>query len=115
MTHADAYRRDDPDRRFLQSREWRERLRPRQLEAQPLCEWCLSLGQIAPAAHVDHVRRPRGDRTLQRSPQNFQSLCVNHHGLKSAWERQGHGRPLVIGSAVDGWSVTWHPDTGIVR
>jgi 5-methylcytosine-specific restriction protein A len=103
--HADAYRRDDPDRRFLQSREWRERIRPRQLHLEPLCRFCRALGHVEIAEHVDHVRRPQGDKHLQRDPDNFQSLCVPHHMSKSKWERGDTSKPLVIGRTQDGWET----------
>lgn len=106
MTYADRYRKDDPDRRFLQSREWRERIRPRQLIRQPLCEHCQALGRAVVADQVDHVKRPFGDRLLQRDPQNFQSLCAQCHGRKSKWERSRSGKPLYIGTRADGHPVT---------
>lgn len=105
MTHADSYRKDDPDRRFLQSRVWREKIRPAQLFREPLCRFCRALGRTQIADHVDHITRPRGDWHLQRDPQNFQSLCVEHHMQKSKWERGDTSRPLVIGTAPDGWRV----------
>jgi 5-methylcytosine-specific restriction enzyme A len=104
--YADAYRRDDPDRRFLQSREWRERIRPRALFTEPLCRFCRHLGVVKEAEHVDHIRRPKGDKTLQRDPNNFQGLCAEHHLLKSNWERAGRNKPLTIGYDRDGWPVT---------
>lgn len=108
MTHADRYRADDPDRKFIQSREWRERIRPAQLRREPLCRFCMALGQVNTAEQVDHIKRPRGDRTLQRDPDNFQSLCAEHHGMKSSWERtnqrNGTNRPLVLGTTRDGWT-----------
>lgn len=110
MTYADRYRSDDPDRRFLQSREWRERIRPHQLNREPLCRFCMAMGDLASiATQVDHITRPRGDRALQRDPANFQSLCGPHHQTKSLWERrvEKSGRPetLVIGYTVTGWRI----------
>jgi 5-methylcytosine-specific restriction enzyme A len=105
VTYADRYRADDPDRKFLQSREWRERIRPRQLSRQPLCEHCKALERTVIAEHVDHVQRPRGDHRLQRDFSNFQSLCVTCHGRKSKWERSGTKQPLYIGTRADGWIV----------
>jgi 5-methylcytosine-specific restriction protein A len=105
MTYKDAYRRDDPDRRFLQCREWREHIRPRQLEREPLCRFCLALGRKVRADHIDHIKRPRGDYRLQRDPANFQSLCSSHHAQKSRWERGDMRRQLCIGVQVDGWLV----------
>lgn len=113
MSHADAYRRDDADRRFLQSREWRERLRPRQLSREPLCRFCFALGIVRAAQQVDHIRRPKGDRALQRAVDNHQSLCVECHSRKSKWERGPKDLPLTIGFSPEGWMVTWRPETGI--
>lgn len=106
MNNHDRYRKDDPDRKFLQSRRWRERIRPAQLAREPLCEFCKLLGFVQRADSVDHIRRPRGDRLLQIDPANFQSLCSDHHQAKSLWERRNDGRPLVIGVAPDGWTIT---------
>lgn len=110
MTHADRYRSDDPDRKFLQSREWRERFRPRQLSLEPLCRFCIALGDVTVIAEqVDHIKRPRGDRMLQRDYNNFQSLCATHHQMKSLWERRverrGRDEDLVIGHSRTGWRV----------
>lgn len=93
------------DWRFLQSREWRERVRPAQLDRQPLCEHCTALGIVKAAEQVDHVIRPRGDKTLQRDPANLQSLCASHHLDKSNWERHRADQPLVLGVAIDGWPI----------
>ena len=111
MTYADRYRRDDPDRRFLQSREWREKIRPSQLAREPLCRFCRALGHVTLAEQVDHITRPRGDRTLQRDPENFQSLCAPHHGAKSKWERGDTSKPLILGTPADGWPVHCHGGT----
>lgn len=104
--NRDSYRRDDPDRRFLQSRLWREKLRPMQLGREPRCEFCKVLDKVVAAEHVDHIERPKGDRRLQTSFTNFRSLCATHHGMKSSWERSGKTKPLVIGTRLDGWPVT---------
>lgn len=106
MSYADHYRSDDPDRRFLQSRVWREKIRPTQLRREPLCRFCMALGQINVAEQVDHITRPRGDHNLQHDPSNFQSLCAPHHGAKSKWERGNVTRPLRLGTSLDGWTIT---------
>jgi 5-methylcytosine-specific restriction endonuclease McrA len=106
--HPDYYRKDDPDRQFVQSRLWRERLRPLHLARHPLCEFCLAIGLITEAAHVDHIQRPRGDRRLQTAWDNMQSLCADHHNKKSSWERRndaGRGRPLVLGVNISGEKI----------
>ena len=48
---------------------------------------------VRAAEQVDHIIRPRGDHKLQVDPQNFQSLCADHHQEKSLWERRDDGRP----------------------
>ena len=113
MTHADAYRRHDADRRFLMSREWRERIRPRQLGMQPLCEFCQMMGRVRKADHVDHIERPKGRRELQISFSNFRSLCVDCHARKTAWERRADGTDLVIGHDTAGWPITITSGGGI--
>ena len=105
LSRSDAYRKDNPDRKFLQSRAWREKFRPMQLSRQPLCEHCALLGKVEQATEVDHIKRPLGDEVLQRNPENWQSLCGFHHKRKSIWERGDRKRPLVIGVALDGWRV----------
>lgn len=102
---TDRYRASDPDRKFLQSRKWRERIRPQQLARFPLCEHCEKLGIIRAATEVDHIRRPRGDKLLQIDSANFQSLCSDHHQAKSLWERRNNGRPLIIGVEPNGWPI----------
>ncbi|MCG6115218.1 MAG: HNH endonuclease [Mesorhizobium sp.] len=119
MSYADRYRADDPDRKFLQSRVWREKIRPAQLAREPLCRFCAALGYLKEARHVDHITRPRGDRALQRDPLNHQSLCPEHHASKSAWERtnerHGSDRPLIIGTTDDGWTRVTAPGGTIPR
>jgi 5-methylcytosine-specific restriction enzyme A len=80
-------------------------LRPQALSAHPLCEHCELRNIVEAATQVDHIRRPLGDRYLQRHPNNLQCLCTDCHQHKSNWERRNHGRPLRIGVAVDGWPV----------
>jgi 5-methylcytosine-specific restriction endonuclease McrA len=106
---SDRARAADPDRRFLQSRVWRERIRPQWLDANPYCEWCRLLGKVVAAEQIDHIVRPRGDAQLQRDPSNFRSLCYSHHLDKSNRERRGDERPLRIGCGPDGWPVTVDP------
>ena len=95
----------DADRSFYSSRYWREIARPAALSARPLCEHCELRGDVQVATQVDHIRRPYGDRYLQRHPNNLQCLCTGCHQRKSTWERRNDGRPLRLGVAVDGWPV----------
>lgn len=96
----------EPDRPFLHSRVWRERIRPRHLASEPLCRFCAALGIVTVAQQVDHIKRPNGDRDLQRRHDNLQSLCFDHHLAKSNWERAATGCPLVIGTDAKGWTIT---------
>jgi 5-methylcytosine-specific restriction endonuclease McrA len=91
----------DADRAYYSSRHWREVARPRALRSRPLCEHCELRGIVRAATQVDHIRRPKGDRYLQRHPNNLQCLCTDCHQHKSNWERRNDSRPLRIGVAVD--------------
>jgi 5-methylcytosine-specific restriction protein A len=107
---SSSKRRDDPDRRFRDSRAWRDHLRPQQLQREPLCQDCAVLGFIMPANEVDHVQEPRGDFRLQRDPANFRSLCKPCHGVKT------RGKP-VKGCLPDGTPADprHHWNSGKVR
>lgn len=105
----DRARKDDPDRKFLQSRWWREKGRPAQLGRERLCQFCRLMGKVTRATQVDHIIRPRGDQALQRDPDNWRSLCADHHQQKSLWERRADGRPLRIGVGRDGWPIEINP------
>jgi HNH endonuclease len=95
----------DADRAYYSSRHWREVARPAALSARPLCEHCELRGVVQAATQVDHIIRPKGDRYLQRDPNNLQCLCTRCHQDKSHWERRNDGRPLRVGIAVDGWPI----------
>lgn len=84
-------RRDHPDQKFLQTREWRDRLRPAQLRDEPLCRHCRELGIVELATSVDHIVVPNGDKALQRDRGNFQSLCHTCHSRKTRAQAGGEG------------------------
>ena len=67
---------------------WRT-IRRGQLSKQPLCQSCLSRGQVNTASHVDHVFpwRHIGDHAFLHNL--FQSLCTNCHSYKTGQERKG--------------------------
>jgi 5-methylcytosine-specific restriction endonuclease McrA len=75
--------RDHPDRAFRRTRDWRDRIRPRQLAVEPLCRVCREAGRVTEATQVDHIRVPNGDVRLQRDPGNLQSICATCHSLKT--------------------------------
>jgi 5-methylcytosine-specific restriction enzyme A len=96
--YSDAHK-DDADRKFYRTRAWRNHIRPMQLADYPLCRSCKRLGKLVPATTVDHIVPPHGDPGLQRDPQNLQSLCDHHHGLKT----RGVMHDKTIG--LDGWPI----------
>jgi len=60
------------------------RVRARQLARKPLCEMCGELGLSVPrpARHVDHIM-PISTGGAPFDPANLQSLCIEHHSLKT--------------------------------
>lgn len=61
-------------------RDWRDRIRPRQLSREPLCEFCKEQGRIEPATEVDHID---GD-PWNDDPYNLRSLCKPCHSGRTA-------------------------------
>lgn len=73
----------------LYNSRWR-RLRAQHLKANPLCVMCKRDGRIHPATEVDHIIKHNSDRALFFDPNNWQSLCSDHHrGTKARQERSG--------------------------
>ena len=95
---------------FYDTREWRDRLRPRQLSREPFCQWP---GCTLPATVADHIE-PIRQGGAKRDPKNLQSLCDDHHNVKRAAERHGkdwrqaaHAGCYADGSPVDP-DHPWH-------
>ena len=65
---------------------WR-RIRKAQLQRQPLCEHCLAKGNTTPATVVDHI----DGNSWNDTPENYQSLCKQHHDRKTAKENGAFG------------------------
>lgn len=67
---------------------WRT-IRRAQLSKQPLCQSCLTRGQVNSATHVDHVFpwRHIGEHAFLHNI--WQSLCTNCHSHKTGQERKG--------------------------
>jgi 5-methylcytosine-specific restriction enzyme A len=80
-------------KKSLYGRRWR-RYRLAQLQAFPLCAFCLELGRLTPATVVDHKRRHAGHADpLFWDRANFQSLCKPcHDAVKQALDRTGRAR-----------------------
>lgn len=77
-----------PHKRLYDSKAWKDRRRA-QLDAFPLCAFCLALGKTRAATVADHVRPHRGDLgEFFHGP--LQSLCATcHSGAKQAEENSG--------------------------
>jgi 5-methylcytosine-specific restriction endonuclease McrA len=105
-------RKDHPDARFIRSRVWRDGLRLAQLNAFPLCQFCLLLGKLVSADQVDHRVVPNGDEALQCDPDNLRSLFAVCHGRKT--RAQGRkDKLLVIGiDPNSGWTIKVNIETG---
>ncbi|WP_409014501.1 HNH endonuclease [Dyadobacter sp. CY327] len=67
------------------SRQWRDRIRPQQLEDFPLCAKCHEKGILREAVEVDH-KEPLETAGDPFDPLNLQSLCKRCHVIKSAHE-----------------------------
>ncbi|HYK89799.1 MAG TPA: HNH endonuclease, partial [Acidobacteriota bacterium] len=80
----DADRKDDPTRRFYNSRAWR-RASDLHLRDEPLCRECAKMGRDTLATMTDHIVpiKQGGDPW---NPNNHQSLCDSCHSKKSAAE-----------------------------
>jgi 5-methylcytosine-specific restriction protein A len=57
------------------------------LRNNPLCAECLKENRVTPAEVVDHIKPHRGDLQLFWDVDNWQSLCVAHHNIKTAKEK----------------------------
>ena len=76
------------------SARW-QRLRARQLQAEPLCVMCKALdSKDVVATVVDHIERHRGDpEKFWRGP--FQSLCRSCHEVRKKFvENRGYSRDV---------------------
>jgi 5-methylcytosine-specific restriction protein A len=90
---------NQPYARWYGTARW-QKLRARQLYAEPLCAMCQP--RLTPATVCDHITPHKGDEQAFWSGP-FQSLCATHHNSdKQRIEAGGKPRP-VIGN--DGWPV----------
>ncbi|WCK77575.1 HNH endonuclease [Agrobacterium fabrum] len=88
-------------RRMYKTARW-QRLREAQLDAEPLCRFCLAIEDVTEATVCDHVKPHRGDEVLFYDPGNLQSLCAPCHDTLKARIERGQ-QAVVIG--VDGYPV----------
>jgi 5-methylcytosine-specific restriction enzyme A len=83
---------------FYGTAYWQRRRRL-QLQAHPLCAFCLERGIVTPAGVVDHVERHNGDWNKFVLGE-LQSLCTEcHNSSKRIVELRGHN----INVDDDGW------------
>jgi 5-methylcytosine-specific restriction protein A len=66
-----------------------QRLRKRKLQEHPLCQSCLQLGRIEPAAVVDHRVRISGGGDPFPALDQLASLCARCHNAKTNAEQMG--------------------------
>ena len=84
------------DTAFLKSNEWRNHIRPVALAHYPLCKHCTMIGRVIPTKHIDHIKPPYGDPSLQRDIEgNMVGLCLPCHSRKTQY--QDSGKPYLIG------------------
>lgn len=87
--------------RLYKTTRW-QRMRERQLTEQPLCMFCLQVGDVEPATVCDHVIAHKGDEFLFWDAGNLQSLCKTCHDRTK--QRLERGQDIVTFGA-DGWPV----------
>jgi 5-methylcytosine-specific restriction endonuclease McrA len=79
-----------------------QRLRKLKLRTAPLCEACLTVGEIEPAVVVDHrVPIARGGDPFP-ALDRLASLCESHHNAKTAAEQRGEDHMPRVGLGVGG-------------
>lgn len=67
------------------TRQWKARAKE-QIASEPLCRECGKQGRAIPAKVADHIKPWRTDEEFWEG--ELQSLCLTHHGRKSAGERR---------------------------
>jgi 5-methylcytosine-specific restriction enzyme A len=78
--------------KLYNTKTWRA-MRLQQLQSQPLCAYCASLGIVTAATVADHVIPHRGNLALFYDAGNLQSLCKPCHDSVKARE-ENTGEPL---------------------
>ena len=78
-------------------------IRREHLLHEPACRHCAAEGKQVRGAEVDHIKPLFRGGT--ETPENRQTLCLEHHKAKSATER-GFVRKVKQIIGLDGWPVT---------
>jgi 5-methylcytosine-specific restriction protein A len=82
-----------------------QKIRKAKLRLNPLCEACLQIGSIEPAAAVDH-RTPIASGGEAFPPlEGLASLCVRHHNAKTRCEQLGESDYMLKGCDVFGYPL----------
>lgn len=61
------------------------------LKINPLCAECGKAGRLTRARLIDHITPHKGDMELFWDTNNWQSLCMSCHSIKTAREDGGFG------------------------
>jgi 5-methylcytosine-specific restriction enzyme A len=65
-----------------------QRVRLSYLAKHPLCIECEKQGITELAVVVDHIKPHQGNKQLFWDNNNWQSLCIRHHNIKTGQERR---------------------------
>lgn len=87
-------------RRLYKTARWR-RIRDKQLNSQPLCEWCIEREIVEPATEVHHSIPHKGSEAIFWSGP-FISTCKSCHASRGQREDLGQ---VVIRFDAQGWPI----------
>ena len=100
----DTMKKDRPYQ-HLYNRKW-QRMANAFKVANPLCVYCLWIGNTTAAEVVDHIKPHKGDLKLFWDESNWQPLCKHcHDSVKAKEEARGYA----IGCDVNGMPLGAHP------
>jgi 5-methylcytosine-specific restriction protein A len=80
-------------RRPYSTQRW-QKMRKQKLQREPLCEFCLRVGQLTPAVAVDHIIPIARGGDAYPPLDHLMSCCTPHHNAKTRAEQQG--KPLTL-------------------
>jgi len=88
LRRAEVDARRDRSSKKYNRRSWRDGLRLRKLQANPLCEDCEALGLVVPGRQVDHD----DGNAANDAWENLRTLCDSCHSKKTARQDGSFGR-----------------------
>ena len=89
--HYDEQRRDKTATSFYRSVEWQRAREQVLIRDHGLCQHCVAERQIKTADLVDHVKPLRLFWHLRLTLGNLQSLCYQHHAIKTQEDKRRYG------------------------